>query len=120
MKWVSGQSSISIFNLRKKKLNINSVTCSTVIATRPPGLGLLTLKHKIDNDLLSGSQEMSETSQHFKSLDDGTQGAFGFHEFSDPYRSWTREGKVSYNWPCILFLLQSDVNSNLSALLEIQ
>lgn len=63
---------------------------------------------------------MSETSQHFKSLDDGTQGAFGFHEFSDPYRSWTREGKVSYNWPCILFLLQSDVNSNLSALLEIQ
>ena len=120
MKWVSGQISISIFNLRKKKLNINSVTCSTVIATRPPGLGLLTLKHQIDNDLLSGSQEMSETSQHFKSLDDGTQGAFGFHEFSDPYRSWTREGKVSYNWPCILFLLQSDVNSNLSALLEIQ
>lgn len=113
---MSGQSSISISNLRKKKLNINSVTCSTVIATRPLGLGLLTLGHQIGNDLLSESQEMSETSQHFKGLDDGTQGAFGFHEFSDTYRSWAREGRVSSNWPRILFLLQSDVNSNLSAL----
>ena len=85
MKWVSGQSNISISNLRKKKLNTNSVTCSTITATRPLGLGLLTLGHQIDNDLLSEPQEMSETSQHF--IDDGTQGAFGFPEFSDTHRS---------------------------------
>lgn len=41
--------------------------------------------------------------------------------FLTPTEAGLGRGKVSYNWPCILFLpLQSDVNSNLSALLEIQ
>ena len=100
---MNGQSSISISNLRKKKLNINSVTCFTVIATRPLGLGLPTLGHQIGHDLLSESQEMSETSQHFEGLDDGTQGAFGSHEFSDTCRSWAWEGRVPYNWPVFCF-----------------